>query len=417
MNALLSLLTAIIPVSAIWIPPEAYISFIIGFGLLAVSNYTLTIDKKECAILRLALAPLNIYFFWDLAYGPHIFPASQVRTGIAVVASYGILRVLETSAVGLLDDRPPYWIINGKEAAIPDTIKGRLMYSLDLTFTLRGNSWFSGRHWNWASKSVVDFPDNDLTRGEYLRRTGISLSKQYVVFDAFDALNKSRVWDPMLADPITRLPFHEQLLFSLSVCATTAMSITIIYSIVSMIFVALGSSPSCWAPMFDRPFSATSLSDFWTRRWHAIFRRVLERISFAILHFLPIPKSPASIYKHARATLIFALSASMHIMVMYRIDNLEIEHPVTVLYPAILKFFLSQPIGLAIEALVLIPTLRAFVPQEWHLIIIRTWAWCFMLWSGRYWSDIWIHRGLWQPVNKVVGFSIVRGLLWGRWFV
>ena len=109
---------------------------------------------------------------------------------------------------------------------------------------------------------------------------------------------------------------------------------------------------------------------------------------------------------------------------MYRLD-LDIRgaanaHPKkTFLDPAILKFFLVQPLGLAVEALVVVPLARVVFSEDeerqgW---MTRAWTWSFMLWAGRYWSHVWVHRGLWQPEEKVVGYSLVRGLLYGQWVV
>jgi len=37
--------------------------------------------------------------------------------------------------------------------------------------------------------------------------------------------------------------------------------------------LVLGQDPAQWPPVFDAPWRATSLSDFWGRRWHQWFRR------------------------------------------------------------------------------------------------------------------------------------------------
>jgi len=171
--------------------------------------------------------------------------------------------------------------------------------------------------------------------------------------------------------------------------------------------------------MFDAPFTANSLADFWTRRWHAIFRRVFNRLSKAIICVLPISRSfpPSLTQRITRSVVIFGLSALLHIVLMYRIDMLETEHPRTFMDPSILKFFLSMPFGLALEVLVVLPGCKAFVPAGWRSTVSRVWAWAFLLWAGRFWSDVWIHRGFWDEKERVVGWSLVRGLLYGEWAV
>lgn len=46
-----------------------------------------------------------------------------------------------------------------------------------------------------------------------------------------------------------------------------------VYQLYSAIFVVLfWQSPSQWPPLFDKPWSSTSLSDLWGRRWHQMLR-------------------------------------------------------------------------------------------------------------------------------------------------
>lgn len=184
---------------------------------------------------------------------------------------------------------------------------------------------------------------------------------------------------------------------------------------VSCIFVSLGSHPESWPPMFDSPFTASSLADFWTRRWHAIFRRVFERITKAILFFLPLSRASPLAQRTIRPIVIFGLSATLHILLMFRIDVMETEHPRTFLDPSILKFFMSQPFGLALEVLVVLPACNVFLPEAWRSTVSRIWTWGFLLWAGRFWSDVWVHRGFWDEKERIVGWSVVRGLLYGEW--
>jgi len=103
---------------------------------------------------------------------------------------------------------------------------------------------------------------------------------------------------------------------------------------------------------------------------------------------------------------------------MYRIDRLETQYkPQTFLDPSILKFFLSQPFGIALEVLVIFPACEALVPASWQTVIARLWTWAFLLWSGRFWSDVWVHRGFWDEKVRAVGWSVVRGVLYGKWAV
>src|SRR5882762_4135505 len=401
------------------VPPETAVPLNIGFTLLTISIFTLTWTARSWTILRLALAPVAIYFFLFHGFWPYETIGAEIDVSLAVVGLYGVMRVLETTFVGLMDEKPPHWIVEGREVPLPTSLLGRLAYSIDLATSLRGNTWFSGTHWDWAPKALVNSPACSMSRTEFLRSSIISLIPQILAVDVLDSINKSRTWDRSTPYPITSLPWYEQLVFSTSVCAGTALSITLPFTLISSTFVLLGSHPESWPPMFDAPFTSTSLADFWTRRWHAIFRRVFDRLSKGILFVLPISRSspPSRVQRAIRAVVIFGLSASLHILLMYRIDMLETEHPRTFLDPSIIKFFLSQPFGLALEVLIVLPTCKAFVPAGWRRTVSRAWTWVFLLWAGRFWSDVWVHRGFWDEKERVVGWSVVRGLLYGQWAV
>ena len=82
-----------------------------------------------------------------------------------------------------------------------------------------------------------------------------------------DTCTRSRATPPSVSSPNASTHF------------SSALGILISYTILSIICVALGSPPSTWPPIFTSPFSATSLGDFWSHRWHAIFRRNFDRLS------------------------------------------------------------------------------------------------------------------------------------------
>ena len=411
------------------VPVESQPYLMAGIAILAIQNYTLTIDNAALAFFRLAITPLAIHFFWVYGYGPFETPQNQVSVGMVVVALYGFMRVFETAVVSLFDKDPPRWVKkDGKVMDMPTTVKGRLLYAFDLATSLRGNSWMGDRHWDFAPRALtVNSPTAHMSRQEFLKTEFWSFWRQVLTIDACDTLNKSRRWDMNMTYPISSLSIPEQIVFSLSVCLMTLLAITFTYTLISSSAVALGSSPASWPPMFDRPFTAMSIADFWAKRWHAIFRRCFHRISSFFLLPFPQPHSNSSpqyalARKALRAFIIFALSATLHILIMYRLD-VDIRgaanlHPKkTFLDPAILRFFLSQPLGLAIEALIVVPLVETMFPdsKERRLLVTRIWAWSFMLWAGRYWSDVWVHRGMWQPEERVVGYSPVRGLLYAKW--
>lgn len=402
------------------IPPETLPPVSIGFTLLTISIFFSTWQNATSALLQLALAPFTIYYFLDFGYGPFDTPRVCVDSALATVSLYGIMRVLDTTFVSFLDDEPPCWIVDGKKTPLPQTIIGRLAYAVDSTTSLRGNSWFANTHWDWAPKALVETHLRFVSRSHFVMIESLSLVPQFLAFDLLDAIAKSRTWDTTNPFPITSLPWPEQILFSTTVCAQTVLGISISYTLASVPFVLMGSRPENWPSMFHSPFSATSLADFWTKRWHAIFRRVFLRLSSVVLRILHKRTNqtspPSALERTLRSILVFALSAALHVLIIYRIDMGQPDTGRNIfLDTSILKFFLSQPLGIAIEALVVLPACGALVPSRWRSTVTRIWTWAFLLWAGRYWSNVWINRGFWEPKERAVGWSLVRGVLYGRW--
>src|ERR1700722_5063452 len=415
----LEILQAFLP--ALSIPPRAIPSVSIGFTILIASIFSTTWGNDRYILLRLALAPIAIYFFWDFGYGLYPTPTRGVEVGRATVTAYGMMRIIETTFVGLLDKKLPYWIKDGKEVPLPSTLMDRLAYSVDLATSLRGNSWFRGTSWDWAPKALVEYsPTWSMSRTRFVVGGIASLVQQFLALDVIDTIIKSRTWDTTNAYPITSLPIHEQLMFATCVCVQTFLAITFPYTFFSCTFVLLGSHPRSWPPMFDKPFTASSLGEFWARRWHAIFRRVFERLSSAILRILSVVQHTNSPLDRTRRTIraivVFSLSACVHILVMHRVDSTRGEEDSQAfLDPSTVMFFLSQPLGLVVEGVVIIPLCDAFLPKGWKGFVTRAWAWAFLLFSGRFWADVWLHGGMWGNGEKSVGFSVVRGMKYGNW--
>lgn len=402
--------------SSCLVPPDNLNSLVVGFVLLSISIFSVTCQSG--ILLRLALAPVAISHFWSYGYSVHKVPDVGVDVvGLSVLGLYGIMRVLETALIGLTDDEPPRWIVEGKKIPLPETIKGRMAYTLDLATSVRGTSWYPKTHWDWAPRALVNSPTRSMTRNRFLVSKCLSLLPQYLAMDILDSMNKSRIWDKSATYPITDLPWYEQLVFSTSVCAQVALSISLPYTLISLSFVLLGSYPESWPPLLNAPFAATSLADFWARRWHALLRRVFDRLSNALTRvvFLQRSSPPSLVQNIIHSIVIFSFSTTVHVLLMYRIDMRATEPQRPFPDPSILIFFLSQPLGLAIEGLVILPMCNMFVPADKRNIITRAWGWTFLLWTGRYWSDVWVNRGFWDENEKAVGWSVVRGVMYGQW--
>lgn len=178
--------------------------------------------------------------------------------------------------------------------------------------------------------------------------------------------------------------------------------------------------------MFDQPFQSTSLRDFWTHRWHHIFRRSFDRIASVALFFVPVKGSRSVARNIVRAVIIFALSATFHLFLLHRTyhplqyvfnsqgSSSSLQPIRHLLDTSTVKFFLSQPLGLFIERFLVFPITAQF-PESMRTSIRRAFAWMYLLNSGRWWCDAWVRAGLWE--EPLVGFSVFRGLLKGQWWL
>lgn len=417
----------------------------VGSVCLLIASITLTYRSRLATALRVLLFAPILYCGYYITYGDHPIPNRPVSMGMTVLGLFGIMKAFDICLVSLLDSQPPMWIHEGKQVPLPTTLVGRIAYGFDLvsrnvvTFnnklmlvkfsTVRGASWFSGHSWDWAPKFVASYTPGTKSRTAWFARSFGLLAFYYVVSDVFDTINHSREWSPFDQHPVTMLLMPQQLLFSFSLCVCTLLGIAIPITIYSIIFVALGSSPASWAPMFDHPFAATSLQDFWTRRWHHIFRRVFDRMVLPFMVLLP-KSTPPSVRRVVRAVIIFGFSASFHLVLVERMlttptnatsltKNLHGDGKARPVWAFIdsstLQFFLYQPVGLFIERIILTPVANRF-PGSSRIFIHRMWVWVWLLWTGRFWADAWVRGGMWAEDEGYVGWSPLRGVLFGQWW-
>ncbi|KDQ20073.1 hypothetical protein BOTBODRAFT_142681 [Botryobasidium botryosum FD-172 SS1] len=395
--------------STVWPPIFA------GGALLFAAIYTLTIPRQSLVWLRILIAIPATYAFWYAVFGPHGHTSPTLQCFPSTVALYGIMRVIETCIVSIWDDSPPRWIIRGKLAPLPTSTSQRLAYSFDLLTSLRGTSWFKDTHWDFIPSSLLAFTKTPISRSTVFKTRALSFLACYLLADVVDTITRLHPWDTTLADPITgaHLPIRSQILFSISLCILNYIGTVLQHDAFSILAVALGAHPEAWPPMFAFPFASVSLADFWTRRWHMMFRRVFSRLAhlpwLVAAKYLPMGAANA-----IRVLAVFATTTLLHILIIYAI-RVDDAHPHGAFFDTgILYFFLSQPLGLIVEAVIIAPVSVLF-PPSFRDAIRRAWVWGFLIWSGRFWCDVWVRKGMWDQDENSLLFSPVRGVLWGKW--
>lgn len=403
---------------ALRVPIESAPAVTIGFSYLLVAIFTLTL-KQSWAVTHTRQILCAASAYWFYRHGFHYdAPTRSVESGLAIISVYGIFRNVETG-FGYSIEPIPRWIKNGKVQKLPETFVWRVIWSLDLLFSMRGTSYLPNTHWDFAPSALTD---NKHKKGRiaFMRDQLVSLMGQFLLMDLFDTTTKARSWPtmPFNSHPVTTLTLHYQLYYATVVCMMTALQISIPYTAVSIGAVALGSQPESWPPMFDHPFQAVSLQDFWTHRWHASFRRIFLMVSAAAVHASKQFVTNRRSRQAFRGICIFFLSCTMHLALMYRIRPLSLpEDAISFIDREIFLFFLLQPVGMLLEVMLVRPFALGCCGSNTHRAVwfTRAWAWIWLLWTGRYWSDVWVKHGLWGPEERVVGYSLFRGLLYGEW--
>jgi len=109
--------------------------------------------------------------------------------------------------------------------------------------------------------------------------------------------------------------------------------------------------------------------------------------------------------------LAFAFSALLHGIVYARVPA-DANHPHTSLIETqLMLFFFAQPIGIIVDML-----LGKAIGNSWTgRAVRRVFAWAWLLWTVRWWTDDYAKKGLWDHKVGSLVVSPTRGILWGDW--
>ncbi|KAI6046696.1 hypothetical protein EDC04DRAFT_3102770 [Pisolithus marmoratus] len=220
-------------------------------------------------MLRIALCPLVIF----LAFRATTFVDSfcrdsqwaQLNIGFALVMLFIVMRTLE-------------WMF------LKDPLKRHvksasliLIDALDLTMNVRGVGW------NWSKG--LRLPPETRPTSRPLFAVYVLLSAIYHSFicgvlhiaiqtfapEAFTVLSGGTIFDDTLP-PLIRY-IRSSIISTLALLAIYS-AIQMNYDVGAFVGVTvIQQDPAQWPPLFDEPWKATSLRDFWSYRWHQLVRR------------------------------------------------------------------------------------------------------------------------------------------------
>jgi hypothetical protein len=432
-----------------------------GIGILMVCAYinaTLRLQyRRELVCLRVMLAFPIYILLSDAIFAPHTV-TRHYASGAASVGLFGLIQTWDICLSSLLDGKiSPLWLrregtkdqripnsskerYKDKNAVIvPRTRKDRIKYAMDLVSSFRGVSWFGDRRFDFLAPITIRAQNTTSSRREFIISRLIYLAVVRLVHDVCDTINKSQQWMrpeqlatltdkgvvlhppsyPPFAHQITGQPLPVQAIFVLTTAVTTQLPLETFYNSLGLICVGLfDADPAAFPHFFDDPFSlkTDSVRSFWGDRWHHIFHHGFDRMVSPWLTLFHIDRH-TSLGRTFRTTGIFTLCALLHCIVQFR---MQVYHFPPGLSPPVLDvdtiwFFASQPVAIMAERELMLPLIHR-LPPPMAYILRRMWTWGWLFWTARWWADVWVKMGMWQPEERVIFISIIRGLWRGEWY-
>ncbi|TPX39816.1 long-chain-alcohol O-fatty-acyltransferase [Synchytrium endobioticum] len=184
--------------------------------------------------------------------------------------------------------------------------------------------------------------------------TTLSILAHVLILDASLLVLKRMVSAPhvlvsrYLACPVTALVFY----CPLQIC----------FSLAQLAAYLNREDVGTWRPLFVRPWVSTSISDFWGRRWHQLFRH-----AFTTLAYKPLARK----FRHGvlRRVMpvcgVFALSGVCHMYIMYTaFDDLS---------PSTFMFFMIHAAGSIFETFIE-SYFQNFIPRH-PVFTVTGWCW------------------------------------------
>lgn len=264
-----------------------------------------------------------------------------------------------------------------------EKLKGRESNRFWDTFDLANN--LRGHGWNWSRGLQVP-QDNRPThsRSAFLLTTLINLVKYVIIADHLHWIiqwfGPTTIGSPSggTIHDYSLPPFQSFLrstLISFLAGLLICTSIQAAYELFTLFGVGiLDQHPSQWPPVFDSPWLATSLSEYWAKRWHQIFRDI----------FISVGGKPLSmlIGRVGGVMGAFLISGILHDFGLWGMGR-------GAEFSTVGGYFLVQAFGIILEH-----TWRHFTGVRVGGIMGRIWTICWVVMWGQVIIDAWCRKGL-----------------------
>jgi hypothetical protein len=258
------------------------------------------------------------------------------------------------------------------------SLSSALWDACDLTSNFRGIDW------SWSQGFRVPKENRPTTSTlAFLICTGLSAILHFAIFDVsvhsvrsfspltFGCPTGGSIFDTSLS-PVTRYARSSLI---------TLLSGIMFYAVIQWIndlntiniIILFRQSSSRWPPLFDAPWRATSVADFWGKRWHQLFRS----------SFAQVGAKPLSFFIGRAGVLgAFCLSGILHDWGMWAMGRGSY-------FGSVGGFFLMMSFGCILEDLFRRVSGRK-VQGWWGWLWTMTW----MVGWGNWLVDAWARTGL-----------------------
>ncbi|KAI6014179.1 membrane bound O-acyl transferase family-domain-containing protein [Pisolithus marmoratus] len=228
------------------------------------------VQLRNTALLRIALLPIVPRLAWRAALGLDLSCGNHEKAQAnAIFVSHIMILSARTTAWALAQE--PYVRDNA-----PASVPMAFWNAWDLLLNARGIGW------NWSRG--IPIPKPSLETNSRIRFLAHAATRAFFYGLAFDAFTetvcsfspKFGTWrgDSILDYSLPLVPRYLRALeiLYLSVWLTYFAVHWAYYCLAIVCIIIFYQHPSQWPPLFDKPWLSTSLSDFWGRRWHQMFR-------------------------------------------------------------------------------------------------------------------------------------------------
>ncbi|KAF9446307.1 hypothetical protein P691DRAFT_804382 [Macrolepiota fuliginosa MF-IS2] len=341
----------------------------------------------ETRSLRVTLLPVSLWSFFRTATHIDLVHGLKHREGL-VYWNQGLLLAMTTAAGRCITwsyQQKPFrrlYRIPGevrlKDSSTVDRLD-RLWDAFDLASNLRGHGWSWSRGLQVPQETRPTHP-----RSAFLFTTLSNFIKYMLIADHIHWIiqwfGPTTLGAPLggTIHDFSLPPIHNlfrstllSFLCGLLVCA----SIQTAYEFLTLVGVGIfNQHPLQWPPMFDSPWLATSLTEFWARRWHQIFRDI----------FISVGSKPLSMLIGRFGSVIgaFLISGILHDFGLWGMGR-------GAEFSTVGGYFLIQGLGIVLEH-----TWRHFTGARVSGTMGRVWTLCWVVIWGNLIVDAWCRKGL-----------------------